>query len=144
LARGKISALLSLTLVASSALGFQILATDSWLWTAAKSHVVGLAVFTGFDLVLAAAIMWKPKFAILGFVLALVELAAMTGDMYMGAPAGVSQDLFRIYLQSDSAFSVLLWTQPVVIGIAIIVIRFRFTAALRKESVVSRQMKLPV
>jgi hypothetical protein len=144
LATGKINGLLSLTLIVSSVLGFQILATDNWLWAAAKSHALGLAIFAGFDLILATTVSWKPKFAILGFVLALTELAAMTADMYVGAPAGVSQDAFRIYLQADSAFSVLLWTQPVVIGIAIITIRFRSTTLLNKGSVISRRMKVPI
>ena len=141
---GKISGLLSLTLIASSALGFQILATDAWLWTAAASHALGLAVFTIFDLFLAATVLWKSKFAILGLVLGLVELVAMNVDMYIGAPAGVPQDAFRNYLQSNSAFSVLLWIQPVIIGIAIVAFRFRSTTTLHKKSGTSTPVKVSV
>jgi len=139
---GKISRLLSVTLITSGVLGFQILATDVWLRTTAPSHALGLAVFAIFDLIFAAIVLWKPKFALVGFFLAFVELAAMTADMYVGAPAGVAQDAFRIYLQSDSAFSLLLWLQPVVIGIAIIVFRFRSMTTLDKKLGMSTPVKV--
>jgi hypothetical protein len=142
LVTGKISGLLSLTLIASSALGLQILATDTWLWTAATSHALGLAVFTVFDLFLAATVLWKSKLAILGLVLASVELAAMTADMFVGAPMGVPQAVFRNYLQSNSAFSVLLWIQPVIIGIAIVAFRFRSTTILDKKSGISTHVNV--
>jgi hypothetical protein len=141
---GKIGGLLSLALITSSALGFQILVTDEWLWTAAKSHALGLVVFTASDLFLAATVFWKSKFAVLGLVLALVELAAMTADMYIGAPAGVPQAAFRMYLQSDSAFSVLLWIQPVIIGIAIVALRFRSTTIMHRKLGISTPLKVSV
>jgi hypothetical protein len=110
----------------SSLLGFEILATDEYLWEAAASHAYGLAVFTGLSITFVALMLKRPKFAVFAILLlALLELAAMTADMYVGAPSGVPQADFRIYLLSDSAFSALLWAQPVIIGIAIVALRLR-------------------
>ncbi len=111
---------LSSALMASGLVGVQILTTDEWLWNAGPTHAYGLMIFAFFALVLAGAVWRLPKYALVGaLLLAVIQFAAMTADLFIGAPAGVQQSEFRIYLLGNTAFVILLEIQPIVLGIAI-------------------------
>lgn len=119
-----INALLATTLLASVVVGFEMLATDGYLWSAAQSHALGLLAFTILALVLAAAVLRLPmrftKYAKYAFVgaalLSTIELLLMIGDTFLGAPNGTPQAAFTAYLLSDIAFVALLGIQPVILA----------------------------
>lgn len=118
-----VNAVLASTLVASALVGFEMLATDRYLWIAAPTHALGLLAFTTLALVLAYGVVRLParftryaKYAFLTAVLlSTAQLVLMVGDTIAGAPSGVPQAAFAAYLLNDSAFLVLLGIQPLVL-----------------------------
>ena len=110
---------LSTALLASSALGIYILATDNFLRYAAPTHYEGLAVFVLIDTALIMALWRQIRFAALAAMLAaIVQLVAMLGDVVAGQPAGVSTSAFAIYLLTDTAFVGLLTAQGIIIALS--------------------------
>ena len=140
-----VNALLASTLLASVAIGLEMVATDSFLWSAAPSHAIGLLAFTLLALVLAVALLKLPvsftryaKYAFLGAsLLSTIQLTLMIGDTIVGAPIGISQAAFSAYLLSNSAFTALLGIQPVTVttGISAALLLSRKVRPLRSERV---------
>ena len=143
-----VDALLASTLLASVAIGLEMLATDNFLWSAALSHALGLLAFTILALVLAVALLRLPvsftryaKYAFLGSsLLSTIQLLLMVGDTIVGAPNGISQAAFSAYLYSDSAFVALLGIQPVTVttGLSAAHLLSRKVRPLRPERVSQR------
>src|SRR2546428_9600843 len=111
---------LSAAFGASALVGVRILATDYWLWAAAPTHAYGLAAFVALDFALIVAVWRVKRLSILGALLtATVQLVAMLGDIIAGEPAGLSAGVFRRYLLSDTAYLGLLFSQCLIMAIAI-------------------------
>jgi hypothetical protein len=116
-----INAVLASTLLAAVAVGTEMLVSDTWLWSAAPTHAMGLLGLTVLGLFFAFGVLKLPtqyaRYARLTFagaaLLAAVQLLLMVGDTIVGAPGGVPQDAFRAYLLSDPAFVTLLGIQPI-------------------------------
>jgi hypothetical protein len=117
---------LAAALIASSLVGVKILLTDSYLWFAAPSHAYGLIGFVCLDVAVAVAL-WNrtriPAFA--AVLLALVQFGAMAGDLFIGSPTGVPATVFRAYLLGDESYVLLLGIQPIIAGLAVIVLARR-------------------
>ena len=110
---------LSTALLASSALGIYIMATDNFLRYVAPTHYEGLAVFVLIDTALIMALWRQRRFAALAAMLAaIVQLVAMLGDVVAGQPAGVSASAFATYLLTDMAFVGLLTAQGIIIALS--------------------------
>ncbi len=109
-------------LVASSVIGIEILAVDKWLWLAEPVHAYGLTAFIGLSGALAVAL-WrggKTRLAVLATILlAVVQFAAMIGDMVIGQPMGVPSEAFRSYLLGDTWFLALLVMQVAMLVLAV-------------------------
>lgn len=117
--------ILSVVLLVSAAVGGYILATDSSLWSVAPTHAYGLAAFTVIDLALIVGQWRMPRTAIIVTVLlGLVQLGAMSGDVFFGAstlPSNVTTTAaFSKYLLGDAAFVTLLGIQIVLIVVGIV------------------------
>jgi hypothetical protein len=111
---------LSTALAASALVGTQILSTDYWLWSAAPTHAYGLLAFVALDLGMILGIWRVTRLGILGALLtATVQLGAMLGDIIAGEPAGLPAAAFRNYLLTDTAYLGLLFTQGLIMLIAI-------------------------
>jgi hypothetical protein len=111
---------LSTSLAASALVGFQILVTDYWLWSAAPTHAYGLVAFVTLDFALIFGVWKVTRLAIFGALMtATVQLVAMLGDIIAGEPAGLPVAVFRNYLLADSAYLGLLFTQGLIMAIAI-------------------------
>ncbi len=124
-----IDMLLSVVLLISAAVGSYILATDSYLKSAAPTHAYGLAAFTVIDLVLIIGVWRKPRVAIIAAVLlGLVQMGAMGGDVFFGTFTFSSNittaTAFSNYLLGDLAFLTLLGVQVmlILVGIAAFVL----------------------
>lgn len=120
-----IQIILAVVLLISAAIGAYILATDSYLWSVAPTHAYGLVAFTVVDLVLILGLWVKPRIAIIvAVLLGLVQLAAMSGDVFFGTLTFSSNvttaAAFSKYLLADTAFVTLLGVQVVltVVGLA--------------------------
>jgi hypothetical protein len=123
-------------LLVSAAVGGYILATDSYLWSTAPTHAYGLAAFTIIDLVLIAGLWRMPRIAIIGSILlGLVQLGAMSGDVFFGTLTFSSNvttaAAFSKYLLGDTAFVTLLGVQVIliVVGVIAFVMRRKTPAA---------------
>jgi hypothetical protein len=119
-----INMLLSVVLLISAAVGGYILATDSYLWSAAPTHAYGLGAFTAIDLILIVGLWIKPRIAIIvAILLGLVQMAAMGGDVFFGTLTFSSNvttaTAFSNYLLGDYAFLTLLGVQAVLIIVGI-------------------------
>ncbi len=116
----KLQAVPPVLLVASAALGIEILWTDSWLWSS-PVHSYGLIAFVVFDLVL-ATVGWKAtKLAATGSGLfGAIQFSAMVGDALMGQPAGVPARAWESYLLGNLSFMVLLGVQMLIVAWAIL------------------------
>jgi hypothetical protein len=119
-----VNMLLSVVLLISAAVGGYILATDSYLKSAAPTHADGLAAFTVIDLVLIVGVWRKPRIAIIvAVLLGLVQMAAMGGDVFLGTLTFSSNvttaAAFSSYLLGDLAFLTLLGVQVVLILVGI-------------------------
>jgi len=120
-----INLLLALVLLVSAAVGGYILATDSYLWSTAPTHAYGLGAFTIVDLVLIAGLWIKPRIAVIvSILLGLVQLAAMSGDIFFGTLTFSSNvttaAAFSKYLLGDTAFVTLLGVQVILILVGIV------------------------
>ncbi len=112
--------ILSAALGISALVGIQILATDYWLWSAALTHAYGLMAFVGLDLALIFAVWRVTRVAVFGALLtATFQLVAMLGDIVGGQPAGLPAAVFRNYLLADAAYVGLLFTQGLIMAIAV-------------------------
>ena len=112
--------ILSVTLATSGIVGVQILTRDRWLWSVAPTHAYGLILFVAADIALVAGMRSNTGHVTLGAMLiALVQLAAMLGDVLVGQPNGVPSNSFREYLLGDSAFLGLLATQAMILATAV-------------------------
>ena len=110
---------LSLALVASGLVGAQILANDTWLWSAAPSHAYGLVGFVAIDVVLAAALLWRARPATIAAAgIGLTQLGAMLADATSGQPVGVAPGVFKSYLLSNASYVWLLYIQLAIVAIA--------------------------
>ena len=130
-----INMLLCVVLLISAAVGGYILATDSYLKSAAPTHADGLAAFTVIDLILIVGVWRKPRIAIIvAVLLGLVQMAAMGGDVFFGTLTFSSNvttaAAFSNYLLGDYAFLTLLGVQAVliIVGLAAFVIGRRTPA----------------
>ncbi|MGA1975934.1 MAG: hypothetical protein ABSG92_09900 [Conexivisphaerales archaeon] len=130
--------ILSALLLISAAVGGYILATDSVLWSEAPTHAYGLVAFTVLDLALIVGLWKKPRIAIIvALLLGLVQLGAMSGDVFFGTTTytsnGYPAAAFTQYLLRDTAFVTLLWVQAVliIVGIAAFVMWRRTPAATK-------------
>lgn len=130
-----INTLLSVVLLISAAIGGYILATDSYLKSAAPTHAEGLAAFTVIDLVLIVGVWRKPRIAIIvAVLLGLVQMGAMGGDVFFGTLTFSSNvttaAAFSSYLLGNYAFLTLLGVQAVliIVGIGAFVMRRRTPA----------------
>ena len=139
-----INMLLSAVLLVSAAIGSYILATDSYLKSAAPTHAYGLAAFTVIDLVLIAGVWRRPRIAIIvAVLLGLVQMGAMGGDVFLGTLTFSSNittaTAFSNYLLGDLAFLSLLGVQVVLIlvGIAAFVLGRRSPAVQQVAQVSS-------
>jgi hypothetical protein len=128
----------SVVLLVSAAVGGYILATDSYLWSAAPTHAYGLLAFTVFDLTLIVGLWRMTRTAIIVTVLlGLVQLGAMSGDVFFGvltfSSNGATAAAFSKYLLGDVAFVTLLGVQVVliVVGIAALVKSRKISVATR-------------
>jgi hypothetical protein len=116
--------ILTVLLVASALVGVDILSTDGWLWYVAPTHAYGLIAFVLLDFALTIVLWRKARPAAIGAALfGVVQFVAMFGDIIMGEPAGVPIGLWRSYLLSDTAFTVLLGIQLVIVASAILAAR---------------------
>ena len=89
----------------ASLLGVWILENDRWLWASAPSHAYGLVGFVIVNLVLAFAVARGMSWGTLGVsAAAMIQVAAMLGDLENGQPIGVSSTSFRGYLLGDVSF----------------------------------------
>lgn len=119
-----INAILSVVLFVSAAVGGYILATDSSLWSVAPTHAYGLVAFTVIDLALIVG-QWRVSRTtiIVTVLLGLVQLGAMSGDVFFGAstlPSNLTTTAaFSKYLLGDAAFATLLGVQVVLIIVGI-------------------------
>jgi hypothetical protein len=112
--------ILATALAVSAFIGFQILSTDYWLWSAAPTHAYGLIVFVALDIALIIGTWRATRFAIFGTLLtAIVQFGAMLGDAIAGEPAGLPAAVFRSYLLADTAYLGLIITQGLIMAIAI-------------------------
>jgi hypothetical protein len=112
--------ILSVSLGASGLVGLQVLATDSFLRAAAPSHAYGLVAFAIIDLVLAASMWFLPRLSLTaGTLVSAIQFLAMTADMFIGAPAGLQQNLFREYLVGNPSFLGLLELQSIIFAFAL-------------------------
>lgn len=130
--------ILSVALLVSAAVGGYILATDSYLWSAAPTHAYGLMTFTVIDLALTVGLWRTSRTAIIVIVLlSLVQLGAMSGDVFFGvltfSSNGATAAAFSKYLLGDVAFVTLLGVQVIliVVGIAAFVESRKAPAATR-------------
>jgi hypothetical protein len=119
-----VNMLLAVVLLISAAVGGYILATDSYLKSAAPTHADGLAAFTVIDLILIFGVWRKPRIAIIvAVLLGLVQMAAMGGDVFLGTLTFSSNvttaAAFSSYLLGDLAFLTLLGVQVVLILVGI-------------------------
>jgi hypothetical protein len=112
--------ILSAALATSALVGIEILSTDYWLWSAAPTHAYGLIVFVALDAALILG-MWRAvRAAIFGALsIATIQLASMLGDIITGQPAGTPAAAFRSYLFADTAYLGLLFTQGLIMAIAV-------------------------
>jgi hypothetical protein len=117
---------LTALLVVSALVGIEILSTDEWLWYVAPTHAYGLVAFVVLDCALAIVLWRKTRPAAIGAALfGAVQFVAMFGDIITGEPAGVPMGLWRSYLLGDTAFTVLLAIQLVIVASAILAARTR-------------------
>jgi len=135
-----VNMLLCVVLLISAAIGGYILATDSYLKSAAPTHALGLGVFTIIDLVLIVGVWKRPRIAIIvAVLLGLVQMGAMGGDVFFGTLTFSSNittaTAFSNYLLGDWAFLALLGVQVVLIlvGIAAFVLG-RKAPAMQQEA----------
>lgn len=117
--------ILSVVLLVSAAVGGYILSTDSALWSVAPTHAYGLAAFTVMDLASIVGQWRRSRTAIIVTVLlGLVQLGAMSGDVFFGAltlPSNFTTTrAFSKYLLGDAAFVTLLGVQVVLIVVGIV------------------------
>jgi hypothetical protein len=111
--------ILSATLLASAAIGTQIVLTDQYLLAAAPSHYYGLAAFVAIDVILALALWKRVRFgSVVSIALATVQAIAMLGDVLTYSTPDVPQQAFRSYLLKNPAFMALLVVQPIILGLA--------------------------
>jgi hypothetical protein len=115
-----IDMVLPVVLLVSAAGGGYILATDSYLWAVAPTHAYGLAVFTVIDLALVVGPWRMSRTAVIAAVLlGLVQLGAMSGDVFFGvltfSSNGTTSAAFSKYLLGDVAFVTLLGVQVVLV-----------------------------
>ncbi|MDA4113983.1 MAG: hypothetical protein OK474_08050 [Thaumarchaeota archaeon] len=119
-----IQIVLATFLAASALVGIEILSSDEWLWYVAPTHAYGLILFVLLDSALAVALWRTTRLAAIGSALfGAVQFAAMFGDIIMGQPAGVPIGLWRSYLLSDTAFTLLLCIQLIIVASAILASR---------------------
>jgi hypothetical protein len=119
-----IQIVLTALLVVSALVGIEILSTDEWLWYVAPTHAYGLIAFVVLDCALAIILWRKTRPAAIGAALfGVIQFAAMAGDIVMGEPSGVPTGLWRSYLLSDTAFTVLLGIQLVIVASALLAAR---------------------
>jgi hypothetical protein len=112
---------LSIALVVSGWLGLEILANDTWLWSAAPSHAYGLTVFVAIDMALALTLFIRINLATIGAVLiATAQLGAMLADTAVGQPQGIGSRVFSMYLFSDSSYIALVVVQVGILLVAIV------------------------
>jgi len=117
--------ILSAVLLVSAAVGGYILGTDSYLWSTAPTHAYGLVAFTVIDLVLIVGLWVRPRIAIIvSILLGLVQLGAMSGDVFFGTLTFSSNvttaAAFSKYLLGDVAFVTLLGIQAILIVVGIV------------------------
>jgi hypothetical protein len=125
--------ILTALLVASALVGIEILRSDEWLWYVAPTHAYGLIVFVVLDSALAIALWRTIRLAAIGSGLfGAVQFVAMAGDIIVGQPAGVPSGLWRSYLLSDTAFTLLLGIQLIIVTSASIVTRMNAKMAQRR------------
>jgi len=136
--------ILSVVLLISAAVGGYILATDSYLWAVAPTHAYGLAAFTVIDLALIVSQWRMPRTAIIvAVLLGLVQLGAMSGDVFLGtltfSSNGATAAAFSKYLLGDAAFVTLLGVQVVLIVVGIVAfVMWRARARTRRTDAVMR------
>jgi hypothetical protein len=112
--------ILSAALAGSAFVGFGILSTDFWLWSAAPSHAYGLMIFVVLDIMLIIGTWREIRLTGFGTLLtAVLQLVAMLGDVVAGEPAGTPAAAFRSYLLADASYLGLLIIQSLIIVIAI-------------------------
>lgn len=119
-----VNLILSAVLLVSAAVGGYILATDSYLWTAAPTHAYGLAALTVVDLALIVGLWRMPRIAIIGSVLlGLVQLGTMGGDVFFGtltySSNGTTASAFSKYLLGNASFVTLLGIQAILIVVGL-------------------------
>jgi hypothetical protein len=75
--------------------------------------------FVALDFALLLGVWTRPRLAVSGSLLtAMIQLAAMVGDIIAGEPAGLPESVFRTYLLADTAYLSLLGTQGVIMAIS--------------------------
>jgi hypothetical protein len=89
-------------------------------------------VFVVLDSALAIALWRTTRLAAIGAALfGTVQFVAMFGDIIIGQPAGVPIGLWRSYLLSDTAFTLLLGMQLIIVVSAILAMRTPVTVPQR-------------
>jgi len=107
----------SLLLLASGAVGAEIILTDGWLRSASPYHAYGLVAFVVIDLFLAGASWGIPRLATKGSGLfGTIQFAGMIADIFAGQPTGVPVGVWEGYLVGDAFFMALLGIQAAIVG----------------------------
>ncbi len=92
----------SLLLAVSTVISLAILGVDDVLWGYGRPHAYGLAGFTAITLLLIGVVLFRPRGGmLLAGLWGLIELAILTGNLFVGAQFGVlgfSQAEFTEYL----------------------------------------------
>lgn len=133
------TAVVTLLLVVSSVVGMVILLTDGYLWAAAPSHAYGLIAFSVLDAGLSMWLWRTTRLALLASaLLGAVQFAAMTGDVFVGGPAGLPVSAWEQYLLGDGYFVALLVLQPLVVAGSLALLSYR-RAVTRGEAAILRR-----
>ena len=136
-----IRTILSGSLLVSAVIGTSIVFTDTYLWSAAPTHALGLIGFIALDIALAIAYSNRISLAsLLSIALSAVQAIAMLADVLTYSTPDVPQKAFRAYLVNNPVFMGLLVVQLVILAIAIGATNLRYEYKLLRKWI---QLNLP-
>src|SRR5260370_30925906 len=114
-----IRTILSGSLLVSAVIGTSIVFTDTYLWSAAPTHALGLIGFIALDIALAIAFSNRISLAsLLSIALSAVQASAMLAYVLTYSTPDVPQKAFRVYLLNNPMFIGVLIVQLVLPPIA--------------------------
>jgi hypothetical protein len=136
-----IRTILSGSLLVSAVIGTSIVFMDTYLWSAAPTHALGLIGFIALDIALAIAFSNRISLAsLLSIALSAVQAIAMFADVLTYSTPDVPQKAFRAYLVNNPVFTGLLVVQLVILAIAIGATNLRYEYKLLRKWI---QLNLP-